>query len=282
MTVSRERIAGATSLLFVPGDRPDRFGKAASSGADVVIVDLEDAVADADKERARRETAAALSRGFEALVRVNAPGTPWCAADLEMAAGYGCPVMVPKAEDPAVLRDPALRAAGRYGLVPLVETALGVERATELCAAPGVVRTAFGNVDLSAQLGTAPDDHPALAYARSRLVVAAAAAGIAPPVDGVTTAVRDFDALRADVAHARRMGFTGKLCVHPAQLVDVREGFAPSAEEVRWARTVLNAGHAGDAGDAVTAVDGHMVDRPVLRRARVILAASRGSARRAV
>ncbi|GAQ64223.1 HpcH/HpaI aldolase/citrate lyase family protein [Streptomyces scabiei] len=263
-------VLSARSLLFVPGHRPDRFDKAASSGADVVIIDLEDAVAAEEKDRARANAAAWLALGNRAIVRINAPGTPWSEADLRVAADHGCPVMVPKSEDPAVLADLAARTAGRCDLVPLVETALGVERAREVCAAPGVARAAFGNVDLAAQLGIAQDDHTALAYARSRLVVASAAAGISPPVDGVTTAVRDMDTLSADIAHARRLGFTGKLCVHPCQLLRVAEGFAPSAEEVRWARAVLGA------GDSVTTVDGQMVDKPVLERARRVLAQAHG------
>ncbi|MBQ0850740.1 CoA ester lyase [Streptomyces sp. BH-SS-21] len=269
MSAQRDRVVGARSLLFVPGDRPDRFDKAAASGADFVIVDLEDAVAAENKERARENTAAWLALGNRAIVRINAPGTPWSEDDLGTAAQHGCPVMVPKAESSAVLGELAARTAGRCELVALVETALGVERAHEVCAAPGVVRTAFGNVDLAAQLGVAHDDRTALAYARSRLVVASAAAGIAPPVDGVTTAIRDLDVLRTDVADARRLGFTGKLCVHPYQLPLTADGFTASARELEWARTVLGA------GESVTTVDGQMVDKPVLERARRILAAAR-------
>ncbi|TPQ23501.1 HpcH/HpaI aldolase/citrate lyase family protein [Streptomyces sporangiiformans] len=266
MSTLPDRIATARSLLFVPGDRPDRFDKAVSFGADLVIVDLEDAVAAEDKDRARDHAAAWLALGNRAILRINPPGTPWAEADLGTAADHGCPVMVPKAEDPAVLADLAARTAGRCDLIPLVETALGVERAHDVCATPGTTRAAFGNVDLAAQLGVAHDDHAALAYARARLVVASAAAGISPPVDGVTTAVRDVVVLTADIAHARRLGFTGKLCVHPSQLPAVASGFAPSAEELRWARARL------DAGGSVTTVDGEMVDKPVLDRARRILA----------
>ncbi|MFI6122123.1 HpcH/HpaI aldolase/citrate lyase family protein [Streptomyces sp. NPDC051064] len=258
------RIAAARTLLFVPGHRPDRFDKAASSGADLVIVDLEDAVAAEDKDRARRAAAEWPALGGRTVVRVNAPGTPWFEADLRMAAGLGCLVMVPKAEDPAVLAE----IAARCTLIALIETALGAERAYEVCSVPGVVRAAFGNVDLAAQLGVAHDDTLALIHARSRLVLASAAAGISPPVDGVTTAVRDVDALAADTAHARRLGFSGKLCVHPAQIAPAAAGFAPTESELRWARAVLGA------GEAVTTVDGHMVDKPVLERARRILARS--------
>ncbi|MBD9735842.1 CoA ester lyase [Streptomyces sp. H28] len=268
MTPSRRRLETAHSLLFVPGHRPDRFARAASSGAGDIIIDLEDAVAAPDKDRARDHAADWLGAGHRAVVRINPPGTPWCEADLEMAARHGAPVMVPKAEDPAVLADLAGRTGGACALLPLVETATGVERAVDVCTAPGTVRVAFGNVDLSGQLGVAHDDHTALLYARSRLVSASAAVGLCPPLDGVTTAVRDADALAADVAHARRLGFTGKLCIHPDQVPAVAAGFAPTESELRWARTVVGA------GDSVTVVDGEMIDRPVLERARRLLAAA--------
>ncbi|MFE7278521.1 HpcH/HpaI aldolase/citrate lyase family protein [Streptomyces sp. NPDC057623] len=271
MTLLHDQVAAATSWLFVPGHRPDRFDKAASAGADLVIIDLEDAVAAEDKDRAREHAAAWLALGNQAVVRINAPGTRWSEADLSTAAEHGCPVMVPKAEDPAVLAEVTARTAGRCALVALVETALGVERAREVCATPGLARAAFGNVDLSAQLGIAHDDRTALAYSRSRLVLASAAAGIAPPIDGVTTAVRDRDLLTADIAHARRLGFTGKLCIHPYQLPYVNTGFAPTDDELRWARTVVAA------GDSVTTVDGEMIDRPVLERARRLLASAPGA-----
>ncbi|QYX76594.1 HpcH/HpaI aldolase/citrate lyase family protein [Streptomyces akebiae] len=265
MTRGSRYISSARSWLFVPGHRPDRFAKAAASGADLVIIDLEDAVAAEDKERARVSAAAWLAQGNDAVVRINPPGTPWFQSDLAEAARQGCPVMVPKAEDPAVLTEVAARVAGRCELVPLIETAAGVERAWEVCATVGVARAAFGNVDLAGQLGVAWDDHTALTYARSKLVSASAAAGICPPVDGVTTAVKDAAVLHEDVLHARRLGFTGKLCIHPAQVEAVSRGFAPSEAELEWARTVVAA------GDSVTAVDGRMVDKPVLERARRLL-----------
>jgi citrate lyase subunit beta/citryl-CoA lyase len=247
----------ATTFLFVPGDRPGRFGKAAGSGADVVILDLEDAVAPADKDSARVEVRAWL-RHTAAMVRINAPGTPWFDADAAMVAALGVPVVVPKAETPGVL-------AGFGAVVALVETARGVERAAELAAVPSVTRLAFGSVDLAAELGVAPEDREPFAYARSRLVIASAAAGLAPPVDGVTTDLRDDQRLEADVRYARRMGFGGKLCVHPRQVAPVRAGFAPTEAERDWARRVLTA------GASASTVDGRMVDKPVLDRARRIL-----------
>ncbi|RSD07346.1 HpcH/HpaI aldolase/citrate lyase family protein [Amycolatopsis eburnea] len=248
----------ARTFLFVPGDRPDRFGKAVASGADVVLLDLEDAVAPADKDAARAAVGTWLDGGGTAMVRINAPGTPWFDADAALVAARGVPVMVPKAEHPGVL-------AGFREVVALVETARGVERAGELAAVPSVTRLAFGSVDLAAELGVDPDDREPFAYARSRLVIASAAAGLAPPVDGVTTDLRDDDRLAADVRYARRLGFGGKLCVHPRQVAPVQMGFEPTEAEREWARRVVTA------GASVSTVDGKMVDRPVLARARRIL-----------
>ncbi|CAM03850.1 citrate lyase subunit beta/citryl-CoA lyase [Saccharopolyspora erythraea NRRL 2338] len=268
MTLARERIAAARSFLFVPGHRPDRFAKAAASAADVVIVDLEDAVAAEDKDRARCDAAEWLEQGGDCALRINPPGTAWFEDDLATAVRHGCPVVVPKAE-----AGPALCDVGRRtrGLIPLVETASGVERAAELCATAGTVRVALGNVDLAGELGAAPDDRAALAYARSRLVFASAAAGLAQPIDGVTIALDDTAVLEGDVAHARRLGFGGKLCVHPGQVPVVSDGFAPSESEREWARAVVGA------GDSVTHVGGQMVDKPVLERARRIMAARNGN-----
>ncbi|WP_410632539.1 HpcH/HpaI aldolase/citrate lyase family protein [Amycolatopsis sp. cmx-4-83] len=248
----------ATTFLFVPGDRPDRFAKAVASGADVVIADLEDAVAPADKDTARAAVGEWLAGGGTAMVRINAPGTPWFEADAALVAARGVPVMVPKAETPGVL-------AGFREVVALVETARGVEGAGELAAVPSVSRLAFGSVDLAAELGVDPDDPEPFAYARSRLVIASAAAGLAPPVDGVTTDLSDEERLSADVRYARRLGFGGKLCVHPRQIALVRAGFEPTEAERAWARRVVTA------GDSVSTVDGKMVDKPVLTRARRIL-----------
>jgi citrate lyase subunit beta / citryl-CoA lyase len=250
----------AVTLLFVPGDRPDRFGKAAASGADGVILDLEDAVADGDKDAARLAVAEWLAGGGVALVRINAPGTSWFEADRELVTKYRCPVVLPKAEDPQVIE--GLGAP----LIPLVETAAGIEAAAALCRARNVARVAFGSVDLATELGVRHDDEIALGYARSRLVLASAAAGIVPPLDGVTTELIDPAVLDAEVRHARRLGFGGKLCIHPKQIAAVRQGFAPTEAELGWARRVLAA------GDSAATVDGQMVDRPVLERARRLLA----------
>lgn len=267
MTTTRQQLDSARSLLFVPGDRPDRYDKAATSGAGVVIVDLEDAVVPTDKNHARAEAAQWLQRGHDAVLRINPPGTPWFDADLEMAVDQECPIMIPKA-DSGQLAEVMEKTQSRCSLIPLIETAAGVEHATEVCATTGTVRIAFGNVDLAAQLGISQGDQTALAYARSCLVIASAAANLAPPIDGVTLATQDRATVAADVAHARRLGFTAKLCIHPAQIPPVSEGFAPSETEREWAKTVT------ESAGSVTQVNGEMIDKPVLERARRILAMS--------
>ncbi|RSN16878.1 CoA ester lyase [Streptomyces sp. WAC 05977] len=260
-----ELLTAAKTFLFVPGHRPDRFAKAAASGADVVILDLEDAVAPDRKEAAREHVRAWLTEGHQAVVRINAAGTAWYDDDVA-SAGRALAVMLPKAENRAEIDSLAGRLPG-VPILPLVETAAGIAGAVEVCGADAVVRPAFGSVDLAVQLGVDHRSHEALRYARSALVVAAAATGRAAPIDGVTTALDDDAALAADVEHAKTLGFTGKLCVHPRQVAAASRGLAPSDGEIEWARDVI--ARAGDG--SVTVAGGQMVDKPVEARARAIL-----------
>jgi citrate lyase subunit beta/citryl-CoA lyase len=255
----REALAAARTFLFVPGDRPDRFAKAAGSRADAIILDLEDAVADERKDIARQAVANFLRKSPHAVVRINAAGTTWHNDDVAMISEFDCAVMIPKSEEPFHARQP---------VIPLIETAAGILNAAAICR--GNVRPAFGSIDLAAQLGVDPNDREALATARSTLVLAAAAVGTAAPIDGVTTALRDDSALTDDVRYARRMGFSGKLCIHPSQISPAHEALAPSDDAIAWAERVLGASRSG-----VAAVDGTMVDKPVIARARHIL--TRGS-----
>ncbi|WP_028849665.1 HpcH/HpaI aldolase/citrate lyase family protein [Thermocrispum municipale] len=254
-------LASARTLLFVPGNRPDRFAKAAASGADAVVLDLEDAVAPEQKPAAREHVAEWLKAGNSAVVRVNAAGTPWHDDDVAAVGDVAMALMVPKAERAEDLP--------RGTVIPLVETAAGIDNARAVCSAPGVVRPAFGSVDLAAELGVDPASYYALLHARSALVLAAAAAGCAPPVDGVTTSLDEVGLLRADTAHAVELGFTGKLCIHPRQIEHVHAALRPTDSELDWARRVVAAADGG-----VSVVDGQMVDRPVVLRAERLL--SRG------
>ena len=257
------------SLLFVPASRPERFHKALGSGADAVIVDLEDAVAPADKDAARAALAAWLDPAHPVLVRINAADTPWFAADLELLARPGVSaVVLPKAEHPDDVVV-ASRAGGGLAVLPLIESALGFEQRRALAHADRVERLIFGHIDFQADLNMRATEEELLPF-RTALVLASRLAGIAAPIDGVCTAIDDAELLQADALRARRLGFGGKLCIHPRQVAVVNRCFAPSAEEVAWAQRVIAADTAS--GGAAVAVDGKMVDRPVVLRAQAILA----------
>lgn len=247
--------------LFVPGHRPDRFAKAAATGADAIILDLEDAVPAAEKDVAR----AALTLGFTprpVLVRVNARGTPAHDADLAaVAALRPAGVILPKSETPGDLQ--AVAGASGLPVLALIESARGLTAARAIAEVSA--RLVFGSIDFCADMGCA-HDRDVLLPVRSELVLASRLARIAAPIDGVTVTLEDMAQTEDDAAHARRLGMTGKLCIHPRQVEPVQRAFAPSAAEIDWARRVLAS------GDGAVAVDGAMVDEPVRIRARAILA----------
>jgi citrate lyase subunit beta/citryl-CoA lyase len=261
-------LRSARSWLFVPGDKPERFAKALTSGADVVVVDLEDAVQESHKAQARSEVVTLLRQGVEVVVRCNPTDTMHGEADLAALSAARChpPVMLAKAEDPAALA--AVHARGFTAIVPLIETASGVLSVAALAGCEGVVRLAFGHLDLCGQLALCPDDDVALAPARFALLAASAAHGLAAPVDGVCTEFRDLALVAADATASVKAGFGGKLCIHPAQVAPTHEAFRPTATEVEWARSVVRS--LTDTG--VAQVGGSMVDRPVLLRAQMVLA----------
>ena len=259
--------------LFVPGDRPERYGKAAASGADAIIIDLEDAVAPQNKALARVALASpgALPEGIEVYVRINATGTPWHQEDL--AAIAQLPVaglMLAKAESVAEVSQASASAAGKP-VIALLETALGLAMAREIAATDCVRRLAFGSIDYCADLGVAHQREPLL-VARSEIVLASRLGGLLPPLDGVTAALDDEPLLEDEARYALTLGFGGKLCIHPRQIAPVRRGFAPTAAELVWAQRVMAAGEQG-----AVAVDGMMVDAPVRARARQILARHQNS-----
>jgi citrate lyase subunit beta / citryl-CoA lyase len=264
-------LATMRSALFVPAIRPERFGRAAESSADAIILDLEDAVAPSDKGAARGYARSWLEAGQRPLVRVNARETIWHEDDLGMVAQYGCPVMVPKVECAADIAAVRRILPDGAQIVALIESASAVINAAEICRAPGVVRAAFGSFDLGAEIGVDPGNNEALLFARSALVLASAAARIAPPLDGVTGDIHDADGLGEDVRRAHGLGFGGKLCIHPVQVERVNLGFTSSEGEIIWAAGVLNAAN-NNAG--VLVLDGKMIDAPVIARARRIIALS--------
>jgi citrate lyase subunit beta / citryl-CoA lyase len=255
------------SYLFVPGHRPDRFAKAAASGAHRIILDLEDAVGADAKHLARGNVDAWSGVGGPAVVRINGADSRWFEDDLAVAAAHRqLTVMVPKAT-PEVLSQVAGRLPGRQ-LIAIVETVEGLVCARDSARLDGVARLAFGNVDFGVD-ARIPDGGAALDGARFEIVLASRLGNLPPPVDGVTVSLDSMDELDADIDRARRMGFSGKLCIHPRQVEPVNRGFAPTEAEVSWARAVVAALEAAS-GDVVQ-VNGKMVDRPMIVRARQIL-----------
>lgn len=270
--------APARTYLFVPGIRPERFGKALASGADTVVLDLEDAVAVDDKVKARDAVVAWLSaaaptdRGRIA-VRVNDAGSAWFDDDLRalLAAGIA-EVMLPKAEAAqqvakvaAVLPDVRILA--------LIESARGVSNVESIAGAAGVSRLVFGTLDFALDLDMdIATDSAGLNYAASRIVIASRVAGLEAPVAGVTPQLDDEARLLADLALARAHGFGAKLCIHPKQVAAIHAALQPTVETLDWARRVL-AANAVSPGAA--RLDGRMIDLPVVLQAQRTLRLAR-------
>ncbi|KIP51949.1 HpcH/HpaI aldolase/citrate lyase family protein [Leucobacter komagatae] len=260
------------ALLFCPGDRPDRYAKAADR-ADSVIIDLEDAVAPADKPAAREALIASMLDPERVIVRVNPSTTEFHAADLAALAQTAYrTVMLPKAE-----RQADLDGLGDYDVIALCETPIGVRDVDALAADPRVAALTWGAEDLVAAIGgftsrTADGRFGQLAqYARSRVLVAAAAAG-KPAYDTVHTDLADDDGLREEASEAAAAGFRGAMCLHPRQVAILREAYRPDAAAVEWARGVLET--AASASGGVFAYNGQMIDEPLLRQARRITEAA--------
>lgn len=257
------------SFLFVPGDRPERFPKAWSSGAGAVILDLEDGVSADRKAFAREAVSAWLSPEHPVYVRLNGSRTQWFEDDLLLVTLPGVSgVMLPKAETAGQIETVGKALREGAGVVPLLETASGIMNVGELAGAPHVERLAFGSVDFQLDTGIQGDGEELL-YARSRMVLASRVSGILPPLDGVTTDLDNPERITADVDRARRLGFGGKLCIHPRQIDAVNRGFLPTEREISWARKVVEAARSNAAG--AIRVDGELVDRPVVERAKAIL-----------
>lgn len=264
----------ARSLLFVPGDRPERFDKAASSGAHRIIIDLEDAVAPERKEAARHAVHDWLQAGGMAIVRINSVDTTWFVEDLRVMASFpNAGLMVPKSDARSIRESldqshPAGDGASRREVVALIESVAGVMEAQAVAATRGVSRLAFGNVDFAVDSGM-EDVGDVMTSVRSQLVLASGFAGLEAPIDGVSVAIDDVQSTIEDARRSRSLGFGGKLCIHPKQVAGVNEAFRPTADQVQWAREVLAGFEAS--GGAVFALAGKMVDRPVVERARRIV-----------
>jgi citrate lyase subunit beta/citryl-CoA lyase len=276
------------SILFVPGNKPRMLDRARTLPADAVMLDLEDGVPPGEKAAARATVRQALEASPYrpvAILRVNGFPSGLAEEDLHQAFAPGVSaVCLPKAESAAgvehlaTLLDGLEKVQGLQpattGILLMVETALGVLHAYEMARASRRVRAlCLGGEDLARDLGAVRTrDGQELALARAQMVLAARAAG-AVAIDTVYTDLNDPEGLLAEARHARQLGYSGKLLIHPAQIEPVHRAFAPSEEEVAYARRVLAAFAAAEArGDGVIALDGQMIDAPVVARARELLA----------
>lgn len=273
-------VLDAVTALFVPGDRPDRFAKADAAGADVVIIDLEDAVSPDRRPYALEQASAALS-GTDparptlcALVRVTDASSSTHGdevdrlVDLARRPGHGLiGVVVPKATDAGALGQVVAafeRSPATVPVVALVESAAGVLAAPALARAPGVARLAFGALDFSLDVGADPGSDTTRS-ARTQLVLASRAAGLPGPFASPSVEIADLNAVETAARSARSDGFGGQLCIHPGQVEVVRKAFLPTEQEGLWAEEVLSATKGG-----ASRLEGQMIDRPVLERARRI------------
>jgi citrate lyase subunit beta / citryl-CoA lyase len=269
----------ARSFLFVPANRPERYAKALGSGAGAVIIDLEDAIAPDDKPAARLQLEAAfvdvpMADRARLLVRINASGTAWYSDDLMLMGPLAhlglAGVVLPKAESADQLAHVAASVGNACALLPMVESAAGLEAVNQIARSPQVARLLFGNLDFQADLAMAcGPDEVELQPVRMALVLASRRAGLAPPVDGVTAATGDLDQVQKDAERSRRSGFGARLCIHPAQVAVVNAALAPTAAELDWARRVLE--RSADTKSGVFTLDGRMVDAPVVLLARRML-----------
>lgn len=261
------------SALFVPASRPERIPKALASGADRVIVDLEDAVEHLAKDRAREALCDFLGMhpDVRLWVRINDASTSWHENDLKACRSFPgvAAIMLPKAESLAQVRHAAQTGVE---IVPILETAAGIVNAAEIAATPGVQRLAFGGLDYGLDLGLTPDSEGAavvLDHARVQVLLRSKVAGLPAPLDGVFPGVQDTAGLQAAARRASDMGFGGMLCIHPTQVGPIHEAFQPPAADVAWARRVVMAHRESGAGTFM--LEGKMVDAPVIARARQLI-----------
>ncbi|MDX3381311.1 CoA ester lyase [Streptomyces niveiscabiei] len=254
--------------LYVPGDRPEVVTKALAAGADVVIIDLEDAVSPDRKDYARAATAERLSdpHAHRIHVRVNAPDTPWSRADLAALSplpGVSA-LRLPKVTTPRDITATTGLLSREIPLYALLESALAIENAYAIATAhPALAGLALGEADLKADLNTTSD--ASLAYPRSRTILAARAAALPPPPQSVHTNTRDLTALAATSAAGRALGFLGRAAIHPRQLPVIERAYLPTEEEIEKAESIVKAAEANEGAQALP--DGTFIDRAILEAA---------------
>lgn len=253
--------------LFVPATRPERFAKAASSGADAIIIDLEDAVPADQQDVARANLAGISGIAVPAFVRVNAIGTPWFEADLDALVAIGCKVVcLPKAETPELIDHIVSLLGPDVAILAQIETARGLRDCAPIISHPNVLQLAFGPADFILDMRTSASA-ALTSHVLCALAISSRAAGKDLPLDGPAFAINDMDALERECSSAAASGGGGKLCIHPSQIEVVRRSFSPKQSELDWAHRVI----AADQGGAAQLVDGQMIDAPIVERARWLI-----------
>jgi citrate lyase subunit beta/citryl-CoA lyase len=264
----------AQTFLFAPGHRPEFFTKALNSSSKAIIIDLEDAVPPEQKTQAREhirefwQSCSAASRQ-KLLIRINPIDSPFTNDDvafLNTLSGE-LQVVLPKAESFQQLGWLVKNVPHLHIIIPIIESAHGIDRVKEIAAHPLTLRLALGNIDMQADLGLICDAlESELLPVRFAITLASRLANIAPPIDGVTTAIHQPDLLVQDTHRAKRLGFGAKLCIHPKQVDIVIGCFLPSTEEIEYAKRVIAADQS--AQGAAVQLDGKMIDRPVVLLAK--------------
>ncbi len=272
-------ISNSRSFLFVPGNRPERFLKAAESGADAVIIDLEDSVPLGAKSVARdliaEQWAALMATGAIVVVRANSPETDIGKEDLRILANlqglHG--VMIPKCESKETLQYVS-RAMPQTSILPIIESAAGFVALSEIAAEANVSRLVVGHIDFLADTGMqCAEDQRELDTLRFNVAMLTRKYNLSPAIDGVTVSVDDAALIRNDTLRSVRFGFGGKLCIHPKQVAVVHETLAPSSQELDWAKRVLVA--ITESQGAAVQLDGKMVDLPVVLQAQRLIERAR-------
>lgn len=274
------------SWLFIPGSDVRKLEKVRQLTADAVIYDLEDAVAPAEKESARLKVKAALTSNQDIIqiVRVNGQQTPYFTEDLrEVVCSELHGIMLPKTESPEQIADlvkllelleQRLGLNRHIRIIPLIETAVGVRNADQIAQAGERVQClAFGSIDYSLDIGAElTQEGWELLYPRSILVNASRAAGLQQPIDTVYPHLNDSEGLKRETNFIKKMGFQGKLAIHPNQIEPIHDVYAPSAEEVQSAMKIVEVYEKSlREGNGAVMLDGNMIDLPVVERAKKII-----------
>ncbi|MEB3438099.1 CoA ester lyase [Pseudomonas sp. A2] len=262
-------ISTATTFLVVSGNRPEEFEKTHRLGADIVIIDLKDAVSSKDKALARENAAAWLTANPDeaTVVRIHPIGSVEYERDVALLSRCAKAIMLPQTEHAEDLHL-VQKQLGKIAVIAVIESFKGVLHAQHIASAPGVIRLAFGSFDYTAERDVRPDDHHAQLLARSTLVLASSVAQLAGPIDAVMPDSEDESRIRPGAEYGRNLGFAGKLCAHPCQVNAVRLIYMPTADEIAWAKLVL-----AKATEAATSIDGAKpVDQFVIVQAEHLLA----------